>query len=423
MYLMRRVVGTALISLLLATAGCTSGEPNAFTGFRLIDRDEVLSYRIQVRQKRTASGLGSPKSLRSTVILDVEEEPTETGYDLVVRDVSASGESTQKTAAARLKGRRIGVNLEEGALLGDVELFSGADDLAAADIGVLHALFSPLLPKARSEGGEHWRAKTPTMRVPWSQEPIFFTVDHEVVSSEVLKMLDAARVRSRALTNIRFRLPLLEQATSTTPPTSGSSGSGQRTFIVNELFEELFSDIDNPAEGLIAAIAAIPLAIAAPFLAFGEALGGLFGDSDSDPSAPKQPEIPVVDLAGPVDLNSNTAVWRADGRVLSSSSKGTAELTGTLPQLSGAAADLSGKPLTLKTAWSIKRRLTSPWPQPRPVPGRGLVLLVLAIIAVLAGVIAAAWRTRQMRSRGGSSPVRDTVSAHLRPREPETIDA
>ncbi len=409
---MPKHIAAVLIALTLVS-GCSSGRPNAFEGFRVLEGDEVLTYRIVVSQKRTASGLGDPKTLTSKVRLDVEEEPTETGYTVVVRDAAATGESTQTTAARRLVGRRIAVNLEEGAIAGDVELFAGAEDLAAADVGLLHALFAPVLPQARSEPATKWRLKSPIVRVPWAEGPLSFTVDHEVIASETLRELEAARVRSRALTNVRFSLPLVEQAPKASGGGGGSSGG---SFIVNDLFEQLFTDIDNPAEGLVAAIAAVPLAIVAPFLAIGEALGGLFGGSGSD--EPDEPEIPVVDLAGPLSLESSTAVWRADGRVLTATGKGTAKLRGTLPQLSGAAAELSGKPLKLDTSWSIERKLTSAWPDPRPIPGRPLVLLVLAVLAVLGGAVAALWRTRSVRRRN-----RGTVSPVPRQREPETVDA
>jgi hypothetical protein len=373
-------------------AGCSSGEPNAFEGFRVFEEGEVLTYRIVIAQRRTASGLGDPKTLKSKIRLDVEEEPTETGYTLVVRDAAATGEQSQRTASKRLVGRRIAVNLEAGHLAGDVELFSGGEDVAAADIGLLHAIFAPILPDARAEPQTRWRAEPPKVRVPWSQGPLAFTVDHEVTGSEVIRELEAARVRSRALANLRFRLPLVEQAKSSP---GGTGRAADDTFIVNELFEELFTDIDNPVQGLVTAIAAIPLAILAPFLAIGEAIGDIFGTSDDES---KEPEIPVVDLAGPLSLTSSTAVWRADGRVLAASAEGTAKLAGTLPQLPGEAAKLSGKPLSLDSTWKIERKLTSPWPDPRPTPGRSVVLMVLAVVSVIAGATAAGVAARRRRS-------------------------
>jgi hypothetical protein len=405
---MRRFVG-ALCAIAVVFAACADRE-GAFDGFRDSEPGEILEYRITVSQVRTATGLGGPKSLKSKARLDVEEETTEDGYVLVVKDANATGEATQIRAARRLVGRRIEVHRDRGTIEGEVELFAGSEDLAAADIALLHVLFSPVLPAATSDAGESWRARTPPMRVPWASQPLAFTLDHEVVSSETRRELEVARVKSRALTNVRFRLPLVVEQSS------GDAAGADGDLIVNELFDSLFGDIDNPIEGVAAAIAAIPLAIAAPFLAIGEALGSLFGGSDSTDDAP---QIPAVDLAGPLDLRANSLVWRADGRVVRSIGTGTAKLVGTMPELPGRAAELTGRELGLDTTWKITRDLTSPWPEPRPIPGRNIVLLVSAVVAVLAGALAAWLRTRALRRRVTRS-VRDTVSG---PREPELADA
>lgn len=401
---MRRVVGVVCV-IALAFAAC-SDRKGAFDGFRVSEPGEVLTYRVVVSQERRATGLGDPKVLGSKVTLDLEEETSERGYVITVRHAKASGERTQVVAAQRLVGRRIGVQ-RDGTLAGAVELFAGSEDLAAADVGLLHALFGPILPTARAGTGTRWRVQTPGVRVPWAAEPLVFAHDHEVLGSETRRKLEAARVRSRALTNVRFRLPLVVEVTD--------GEDGDVDLVINELFDRLFGDIENPIEGVAAAIAAIPLAVVAPFLAFGEALGDLFGGSSGD----DEPQVPAVDLAGPLDLRANSLVWRADGRVLRSTGTGTARLVGTMPELPGRAAELSGRELNVETSWKVTRDLTSQWPQPRPIPGRGIVLLVLATLAVIAGASAAWLRTRASRRRLTKS-IRDTVSG---PREPELTDA
>jgi hypothetical protein len=169
---------------------------------------------------------------------------------------------------------------------------------------------------------------------------------------------------------------------------------------VNQLFDDLFADIDNPVEGVAAAIAAIPLAVAAPFLAIGEALGNLFGGSDE----PDEPKTPVVDLAGPLELRSDTLLWDADGRVLDALGNGRMSLKGRIPDLPGAASELSGRLLEMEVIWKLHRTHTSTFPADRDPPGRGPVplLAVLGLIVAVALLVARELAARSLnRSRAG----------------------
>jgi hypothetical protein len=381
---LRRLAAGAL-ALLAAAASCDSGPPSPFDGFRDLDDGHVIEYRVAVDQQRVATGLGTNKQLSSSVRLDLEEEATgDESYAIVVRAVQATGEESQRVAAQRLHGRRLDIDLGDGVVRGVSEAFSGTQDIAAADIAVLSVLLAPVLPSHRVETGDKWRTRAEPMRVPWSRRPLRFTISTSVTARGLFHHLDTARVDSVALANVSFRLPLIA-------PRVGGGGRVERDdLIVNQLFESLFSDIDNPIEGFAAAIAAIPLAIAAPFLAFGEALGNLFGGGSDEP---EQPSVPVVDLAGPFELRTESFVWIADGRVLEARSRGVMHLAGRMPDLPGRAADLSDKTLRLDVTWSVTRTHTSAFPEPRNPPGRGWVPILAAVLVALALALTI-WRSR-----------------------------
>jgi hypothetical protein len=388
---MPRRAGVVLVLLALATA-CTSDERGAFEGFRDLQAGSVVAYRVGITQQRSTSGLGAKKELRSSVRLDVEEEVTgDASYALVVRDAKASGEETQRLAAARLAGRRLVIDLDDGRVGGDEQAFGGTDDVAAADIGMLFTVFAPVLPSARAEAGDRWRVTTEAASVPWSLAPLQLTISHEIVGREEYRDLDALRVKSVAVTNVRFRLPIVA------PASSRPGGGPPDELIVHRLFDSLFSDIDNPVEGVAAAIAAIPLAIAAPFLAIGEALGDLFGGSDE----PDEPEIPVVELAGPLELRSDTRLWDADGRVLDALGNGRMSLRGRVPELPGGAAELSGRMLEMEVVWKLHRMHTSAFPADRDPPGRGPLPVVAVIGLIVAAGLATAREITSRRRRSG----------------------
>lgn len=224
--------------------------------------------------------------------------------------------------------------------------------------------------------------------MPWSLRPVHLTIDNEVQSVGEFHHLECAKVRSVALGNVRFRLPLVVPRDPARPPDEAED------LIVNELFESLFSDIDNPIEGFAAAITAIPLAIVAPLIAFGEALGSLFGGSSEKEDAP---ELPVVDLAGPIDLHTTTLVWTADGRVLDADTQATLALSGRLPELPGQASGLSGKVVRLDVDLRISRTHAAPFPEPRDPPGRGWIPLIAALLnaIAIAMVVSSALRRRR----------------------------
>lgn len=380
---MRHRLG-ALVAALALLGSCTSDERGTFEGFRDISVGDLISYRVNVSQKRTASGLGAPKRFASNVRLDLEEEATDdTSYTIVITHSFVRGnEETQVLAGNRLVGRRLVVDLDDGKVGGDEQAFSGTDDVAAADIGMLFTLFAPVLPSSRTDTGDHWRVVTEPMSVPWSRTPLALTITHDVIGRERFRDLDAVRVKSRALGNVTFRLPIVAPASSA----PGAPPSGSDELIVNQLFDQLFADIDNPIEGVAAAIAAIPLAVAAPFIAIGEAIGSIFGGGSDEADEPK---VPVVELAGPIEVRSDTRLWDADGRVLDALGNGTMRLTGRIPELPGAASELTGKPLALDVVWKLHRTHTSAFPADRDPPGRGplptLAVVLLIVAAALAG--------------------------------------
>lgn len=381
---MRHRLG-ALLAVLALFASCTSDERGAFEGFRDVSGGDVISYRVNVSQERTATGLGEPKRFASSVRIDLDEEATnDTSYTIVVTHTFVRGnEDTQILAGNRLVGRRLLIDLDDGTVGGDEQAFSGTDDVAAADVGMLFTLFAPVLPSPRADVGDHWRVVTEPVNASWSRRPLALTITHDVIGRERFRDLDAVRVKSRALGNVTFRLPIVAPASSA----PGAPPSGSDELIVNQLFDQLFADIDNPIEGVAAAIAAIPLAVAAPFLAIGEALGSLFGGGRDEPD---EPQVPVVELAGPLEVRSDTRLWDADGRVLDALGNGTMRLTGRIPELPGAASELTGKPLVLDVVWKLHRTHASAFPADRDPPGRGPLPILAVVLLVIAAGLAAA---------------------------------
>src|SRR5688500_12732986 len=99
---LKKLIGAGLVLLLLPS--CTGGRRGAFDGFRELDPQEVLSYRLKIAQTRQAGGLGVKNELPSRVQIDIEEEANEDeeSYDIVVRDSVGKGEESQRVAARRL---------------------------------------------------------------------------------------------------------------------------------------------------------------------------------------------------------------------------------------------------------------------------------------------------------------------------------
>src|SRR5690349_15283944 len=97
----RVLAGLCAASLLFAS--CTTHVGVHPAGFRVLPKNQVIAYRVDIAQKRTAAGLGPRKSLASTVSIDVDEEAdTSHSYTLVVKAARATGEETQRNAAARM---------------------------------------------------------------------------------------------------------------------------------------------------------------------------------------------------------------------------------------------------------------------------------------------------------------------------------
>ena len=342
---------------------------------------DVQTYDVEINQKRKAHGPDSSNEFTSKVILKLEEEALDDNrFSILVRDAIGTGEESQIQSALRLKGRKLEIDLDRSVVRTATEMFSGTEDVAASDIGMLIVLLAPLLPRSNAGVGDEWRA-TSAVPVAWSQSGAQFTINHKVTGERKLRGLQTATVASTALSNVSFRIELVRQVPPEQAQREGGAIADDRGFIVNQLFEELFTDINDPVSATVAAIAAIPLAIAAPFIALLEGLAGLFGGGRS--SGPSEPEIPVVILSGPVELKTTSDVWRHDGRVLGTTGSGYADLSGPLPTLGGEAAPLSGKSLRLRSDWTYTRKLTSPWPDPVEERSRSGWLMAIAIVLTL----------------------------------------
>jgi len=371
-----------VVAVLVVSASACSNEPRRPTdGHRVLEQGEVQTYDVEINQKRKADGPDSSNEFTSKVVLKLEEEAQdEDRFSILVRDAIGTGEESQIQSALRLKGRTLDIDLDRGVVRAATEMFAGTEDVAASDIGMLIVLLSPLLPRANSGIGDEWRA-TSTVPVAWSQPGARFTTSHKVTGERELRGLETATVASTALSNVSFRIELVREVPPEQAQREGGATADGRGFIVNQLFEQLFTDIDDPVSATVAAFAAIPFAIAAPFIALLEGLAGLFGGNRS--SERPEPDTPVVILSGPVELKSTSDVWRHDGRVLGTTGSGYTDLSGPLPTLAGEAAPLSGKSLRLRSDWTYTRKLTSPWPDPVDESSRSGWLMAIAIVLTL----------------------------------------
>lgn len=385
------------VAVLVVSVSACSNEPRRPTDrHRVLELGEIQTYDVEINQKRKADGPDSSNEFTSKVVLRLEEGALdEKRFSILVRDAVGTGEESQIQSALRLKGRKLEIDMDRRVVRTATEMFAGTDDVAASDIGMLIALLAPLLPRANAGVGDEWRA-TSTVPVAWSQSGAQFTINHKITGERELRGLQTATVASTALSNVSFRIELVRQVPPEQAQREGGAIADNRGFIVNQLFEELFTDIDDPVSATVAAFAAIPLAIAAPFIALLEGLAGLFGGGRS--SRPSEPEIPVVILSGPVELKATSDVWRHDGRVLGTTGSGYADLSGPLPELSGDAASLSGKALHLRSDWNYTRKLTSPWPDPVDESSRSgwvmAIAIVLALVALALNLASERWRRK-----------------------------
>jgi hypothetical protein len=372
-----RLVALFLAVLFVAASACSNEPRRPTDGHRVLKLGEVQTYDVEINQKRKADGPDSSNEFTSKVVLKLEEEALdENRFSILVRDAVGTGEESQIQSALRLKGRTLEIDLDRRVVRTATELFAGAEDVAASDIGMLIVQLAPLLPRANSGVGDAWRA-TSTVPVAWSQSGARFTINHKVTGERELRGLETATVGSTALSNVSFRIELVREVPPEQAQQEGGATADGRGYIVNQLFEELFTDIDDPVSATVAAFAAIPLAVVAPFIALLEGLAGLFGGNRS---RPQEPETPIVILSGPVELKSTSDVWRHDGRVLGTTGSGYADLSGPLPELSGDAASLSGKALRLRSDWTYTRKLTSPWPDPVDESSRSGWLMAIAVV-------------------------------------------
>ncbi len=399
------VLSASACSLELEPSDDAAGETNGQTsdlrqptdGHRVLELGDVQTYDVEINQNRKADGPDSSNEFTSQVVLKLEEEALdENRFSVLVRDAIGTGEESQIQSALRLKGRKLEIDLDRRVVRASTEMFSGTEDVAASDIGMIIVLLAPFLPRGDSGVGDEWRAAS-TVPVAWSQSGAQFTINHKITGDRELRGLQTATVESTALSNVSFRIELVREVPPEQAQQQGGATADGRGFIINQLFEQLFTDIDDPVSATVAAFAAIPFAIVAPFIALLEGFAGLFGGGRS--SAPSKPETPVVILSGPVELKSTSDVWRHDGRVLGTTGSGYADLSGPLPTLAGEAAPLSGKSLRLRSDWTYTRKLTSAWPDPVEETSRSgwlmTIAIVLTLIALALNVMSARRRVRK----------------------------
>lgn len=360
---------TALVLSLVLLGACTFNvgrDGNTEPGERL--------YRVKIEQSRRGEGLAKTPDRTVSINAKLIERSVAGGMSIVVDDVDADGEESQVESARRLRGKsitvRIGAQGIEGISLG----LSEDPDLNAADIALLFQVVSPLVPgKGRA---------TPTRSItglaaPWS-EGITLDVTHRDAGRRWVRWVLADVVSTTARGRLTFRLPIARSS----PP----SGGGRQTALVDEVFQSLFGPGtgDGTAAQIAKGFAAIPFAIAAPFLAITDALTSIFGGSRGG-----ETRVTTIPLAGEISLEARTAIGGSDARELSTTGRGSMRLTGELPRLEGEAASLSEKPLTLSADWVYSKSLVNPWP---------FGPLLLAIAGLVADLVLMAFLIRRRRA-------------------------
>ncbi|MGH2727673.1 MAG: hypothetical protein ACRDKS_11950, partial [Actinomycetota bacterium] len=337
---------------------------------------EELLYRVKVTQVRRGEGVGRP--VDRSVLLNAKLSQRTLGgggVSIVIEDVDADGETTQVEAAERLRGKALTVLVGPDGIRNVSLGIAGDADVNAIDVALLFQLVSPVLPGA---GGRIASSRSLTgITAPWS-DAIALDVVHRNAGRHWARWVPADEIETEARGTIAFRLPIAREA---------APSSGSRTPLVDEVFASLFgvAESGGPAGALAASIAAIPFAVAAPFLAIADALGNFFGGGSS---TPRRATIP---LSGPIELSATTSLGGSDRRELRTTGRGTMRLEGKLPALSGDASDLSERPLLLTADWVYSKELIKPWPFGALPPAS---LLLIGNVVALAVVL---WRRRRSR--------------------------
>jgi len=257
-----------LVVLSLVAAACTIKVTNAPPDS--VDPGGHL-YRIHVEQVRRGRGVADTPDRHVAITATVEEtRPNAEVISLVIRKVEADGEPALVAAARKLAGKsaalRLGPNGFEGISLG----ISGDPDLSVGDIALLFQVISPAIP----DGARSPATRSITgLAAPWA-ERISLDVQQHPAGHRWVRWVLADVIDTDAKGTLVFKLPVAREA----PP---ASSSGRPTSLVDDVFQSLFGyDSGVPAvDALTKSIAAIPFAIAAPFLAFADALGCIFGCS------------------------------------------------------------------------------------------------------------------------------------------------
>jgi hypothetical protein len=333
-------------------------------------------YRIHVEQVRRGRGLADTPDRRVSISARVEERRTGDTISLLIKDVDAGGEPAQVAAARNLIGRsaslRIGPNGFEGISLG----IGGDPDLGVGDVALLFQVISPAIPS-----GAHATASRSItgLGAPWADR-ISLDVRHHPAGHRWVRWVLADVIETEAKGTLVFKLPVAREAPS----------GGPRTSLVDDVFQSLFGYTSGNAavDAFSKSIAAIPFAVAAPFLALADALGCLFGCSSGGP------RVATLPLEGPIELSATTAVGGSDARELRTTGHGSMRLAGKLPAMTGDAAGLSGKPITLAADWTYSKELVKPWP---------FGALALAVGLIAANIIAIALVVRRRRRAGLTS--------------------
>ncbi|MGH2786255.1 MAG: hypothetical protein ACRDJ1_13420 [Actinomycetota bacterium] len=350
------IAGLALVATSCTGVRITVGDDNGVSG-----TGQALSYRVRVQQVRRGEGLTQPIDRTVSLEARITQRSLGTGaIGFTIEKVDARGEATQVRAAEALQGRVLTVSVgPDGAQRISLGI-AGDADMNAIDVALLFQLISPVLPGAGSAPPVR---SLRNLSAPWS-DGISLDVEHRRAGKRWTRWVVADVIETDASGTVTFLLPIARES-------APSSSSGSQTHIVDEVFESLYgvAEQGGPAGALAASIAAIPLSIAAPFLALADALGGLFGGGGS--SAPRRATIP---LSGPIHLSATTATGGSDHRELHTTGSGSMRLEGKLPAMSGDAADLSERPLLLTADWTYSKDLVKPWPFGALIPAVALLL-------------------------------------------------
>jgi hypothetical protein len=355
---------------------------------------EKRVYRVRVEQTRRGAGIAKAPARSSTVTATLIEERTSDSLVITVDKAAATGERAVVDSVGRIEKKVVSIRFGPGGVTSATIGVAGSDDLHSLDVALLFEIVSPVVPSGTKVGGT-WTSTASGVAAPWSGEVMTMHATNRLTGSRWVRWVHGRTVATEATGKVAFLVPLTQEA-----PPPASAKPATRTPLLSEVFATLFTpvkdgDVATIAKGVTGALLvpalAPALAMVDVFTAFGDALSGFFGGGSS------APRRATIRLDGPIELHATTAVGGGDSRVLQSSGRGSMKLTGRLPPLSGPAAGLSERPITIDAAWVYRKDLVRPWPF--GLLGPALALLI-ADVAGLVIVI----RRRRRATRNPAAP-------------------